>query len=110
MSNPVPHRNHVLPRSEGDLDAEAGSPCWVYRDHQASYSSGVAVGGGAVFVPTSSREPNRDREPGGAVLEAATGEQLRTFAAEARYGFDGGPTVADGAVYIHGNDALRRFS
>ena len=92
------------------LDAATGRLCWRIDTHQGSYSSGIAIGDGTLFVPTDASDSTAETEAAGAVYDATNGNQLSKFASDVRYGFDGGPSLAGGAVYTHGPAALRRFS
>lgn len=92
------------------LDAATGLPCWRIDTHRGSYSSGIAVGDSTLFVPTDANDSTAETEAAGAVYDATNGNQLSKFASDVRYGFDGGPSVAGGAVYTHGPAALRRYS
>ncbi|SEP28658.1 Outer membrane protein assembly factor BamB, contains PQQ-like beta-propeller repeat [Halogranum amylolyticum] len=91
------------------LDSKTGRPCWTIDTHRRRYSSGIAIGDGTLFVPTEDSD-SASEPSAGAVYNAANGERLRGFATDAPYGFDGGPSVAGGAVYTNGRAALRRYS
>jgi outer membrane protein assembly factor BamB len=92
------------------LDSTTGTPCWAVEGYKSRYSSGIAVGDGMVFVPVSDRASGSETTTGGTVFDAVTGTQLRTFATEIERDFRGGPSIANGALYTNGRDALRRFS
>ncbi|EJN58022.1 outer membrane protein assembly factor BamB family protein [Halogranum rubrum] len=91
------------------LDSKTGQPCWTIDTHRGRYSSTIAVGDGTLFVPTGESDSTA-ASSAGTVYDAANGTRLRGFATDIPYGFDGGPSVAGGAVYTNGRAALRRYS
>ncbi|WP_396613640.1 PQQ-binding-like beta-propeller repeat protein (plasmid) [Haloferax sp. S1W] len=86
------------------LAAADGTRCWRTRSYQGSYASGVAVGGGNVFVPTN------ENNAALTAFDAATGDTVQQLVGEDFRHFDIGPSVAEGGLYVAGGNAVARFS
>jgi outer membrane protein assembly factor BamB len=85
------------------LAATDGTVCWSRPDLSGNYNTGLALGDGRLYVPTSRRETRY------VTLDPATGERLGAWGSGDAY-FESGPAVADGAVYVTGGTGLARFS
>jgi hypothetical protein len=80
-----------------------GSRCWRDTTYNSSYTSGIAIGDGQVFVPSDAAEgPVR-------VLEAASGAVRQHAGSPETPRLDIGPSLADGALYIAGANRVARF-
>lgn len=86
------------------LAVEDGSRCWRTRSYKGGYASTVAVGGGRVFVPTARTDVEL------AVFDAATGDRLQGISGERLQHSAIGPSLAEGGVFLAGDDAVVRLS
>jgi outer membrane protein assembly factor BamB len=80
-----------------------GTPCWRDRSYGGGYASGVAVGAGNVYAPTT-------EDAYLSVIDAATGDRVQEISSERAAHLDIGPSLAEGGLYLAGRNAVVRFS
>ncbi|WP_439026695.1 outer membrane protein assembly factor BamB family protein [Haloarchaeobius sp. DT45] len=88
------------------FDLGSGRPCWSTGAYDGAYDSGLAVGGGHVYAPGSTRTTSNHPRP--VVIDAASGETTWSDdprSDDGQLSFEMGPVVVDGAVYATGGGA-----